>query len=152
MAREDLAAEIGVVVAHVGRHHRLRLDDDAVDELARHTNVMHRPRLARHDLAHLRDNGAARSLYRERHRQCGGRDRLVLEAQVAVLVGAGRAQEADVERKSSRLGGRARTFSVHVPPEQLIDEVAAFGPDVLYGFPGHLVQVGLAARGESDGA
>ncbi|MGE3293571.1 MAG: phenylacetate--CoA ligase family protein [Geminicoccaceae bacterium] len=56
-------------------------------------------------------------------------------------------QEADAGRKSSRLGGRARTFSVHVPPERLIDEVAAFAPDVLYGFPGHLVQVGLAARG-----
>lgn len=56
-------------------------------------------------------------------------------------------QEADTGRKPSRFGGRARTFSIHVPPERLIEEVAAFAPDVLYGFPGHLVLLGLAAGG-----
>jgi phenylacetate-CoA ligase len=56
-------------------------------------------------------------------------------------------QEADPERRPARFGGRARTFSIHVPPEALLDEVAAFAPDVLYGFPGHLVRLGLAAGG-----
>lgn len=56
-------------------------------------------------------------------------------------------QEADPERRPARLGGRARTFSIHVPPEQVVDEVAAFAPDILYGFPGHLLLLGMAAGG-----
>ena len=56
-------------------------------------------------------------------------------------------QEADPERRPTRLGGRARTFSIHVPPESVIEDVARFSPDVLYGFPGHLVLLGMAARG-----
>jgi phenylacetate-CoA ligase len=56
-------------------------------------------------------------------------------------------QEADPERKAARLGGRARTFSIHVPPETVLEDVATFRPDVLYGFPGHLLLLGLAARG-----
>ena len=56
-------------------------------------------------------------------------------------------QEADPERRPVRFGGRARTYSIHVPPEALVEEVAEFAPDVLYGFPGHLVLLGLAAHG-----
>ena len=56
-------------------------------------------------------------------------------------------QEADPERRPSRFGGRARTYSIHVPPEEIIDDVAEFAPEVLYGFPGHLLLLGLAASG-----
>ena len=35
----------------------------------------------------------------------------------------------------------------HVPPEEIIDDVAEFAPEVLYGFPGHLLLLGLAAGG-----
>ena len=56
-------------------------------------------------------------------------------------------QEADAGRKPARFGGRARTFPIHAPPETILDEVAAFAPDVVYGFPGHLLRLGLAAAG-----
>src|SRR5262249_29393017 len=52
-------------------------------------------------------------------------------------------QEADPERRPSRFGGRARTYSIHVPAEEIIDDVAEFAPQVLYGFPGHLLLLGL---------
>ena len=56
-------------------------------------------------------------------------------------------QEADPGRRPQRFGGRARTFSIHTPPECVIDDVASFAPDILYGFPGHLLLIGMAARG-----
>ena len=56
-------------------------------------------------------------------------------------------QEADPDRRPRRSGARARSFSIHVPPEHIVAEVAAFAPDVLYGFPGHLMRLGLAAAG-----
>lgn len=56
-------------------------------------------------------------------------------------------QEADPDRRPSRFGARARSFSIHVPPEHVVTEVAAFAPNVLYGFPGHLLRLGIAAAG-----
>ncbi|MNR04037.1 hypothetical protein D3C85_1199650 [compost metagenome] len=61
---------------------------------------MHRPRLAGDDLADLRDHCAATGLYRERHGQGAGSDRLVFEAEVAVLIGTACAQQGYVHRPS----------------------------------------------------
>lgn len=56
-------------------------------------------------------------------------------------------QEADPGRRDTGFGGRVRSFSIHVPPERIAADVAAFAPTVLYGFPGHLLRLGLAAAG-----
>ena len=56
-------------------------------------------------------------------------------------------QEADPGRRDTGFGGRVRSFSIHLPPERVVAEVAAFAPTVLYGFPGHLLRLGLAAAG-----
>lgn len=56
-------------------------------------------------------------------------------------------QEADPGRPDRGFGGRSRSFSIHVPPEQIMADVAAFRPTVLYGFPGHLLRLGIAAAG-----
>jgi phenylacetate-CoA ligase len=56
-------------------------------------------------------------------------------------------QEADPDRRPQRFAARARSFSIHVPPEHIVTDVAAFAPDVLYGFPGHMLRLGFAAGG-----
>lgn len=56
-------------------------------------------------------------------------------------------QEADPGRRDTAFGGRLRSFSIHVPPERVVADVAAFAPTVLYGFPGHLLRLGVAAAG-----
>ena len=56
-------------------------------------------------------------------------------------------QVADPDRRTARFAARARSFSIHVPPEEIVGEVAAFAPDVMYGFPGHLLRLGVAAAG-----
>ena len=44
-------------------------------------------------------------------------------------------QEADPERRPTRLGGRARTFSIHVPPESVIEDVAGSARTSSTAFP-----------------
>jgi phenylacetate-CoA ligase len=55
-------------------------------------------------------------------------------------------QEEQSARGASALN-RLRSFSIHRPLEQLLPEVQAFAPAVLYGFPGHLLRLGQAAAG-----
>lgn len=46
--------------------------------------------------------------------------------------------------------GRARSFSVHRPIEELLPALRTFAPSVLYGFPGHLLRLGRAAAGRLE--
>ena len=56
-------------------------------------------------------------------------------------------QEGDPGNGAPRLFGRLCTFTVHRPPAEILEAVLRFAPTVLYGFPGHLLRLGLAAGG-----
>lgn len=52
------------------------------------------------------------------------------------------------EQSSARLSAGLsplRSFSVHCPIDEVLPELRAFAPSVLYGFPGHLLRLGRAA-------
>jgi phenylacetate-CoA ligase len=54
------------------------------------------------------------------------------------------------EQSAARLAGslgRVRSFSIHRPIDQVLPELRAFGPTVLYGFPGYLLRLGQVAAG-----
>ena len=42
---------------------------------------------------------------------------------------------------------RVRSFSIHRPIDEMLPELRAFAPAVLYGFPGYLLHLGRAAAG-----
>ena len=72
------------------------VDDDSVHQAARN---LHQPGVQRPPLLnalHLRDHPTAAALRRQRHRGDAQADRLVLEAEVAVLVGRGPADDGHV--------------------------------------------------------
>lgn len=58
-------------------------------------------------------------------------------------------QDEQSSARSSALG-RVRSFSVHRPIEEVLPELRAFAPSVLYGFPGHLLRLGRAAGGRLE--
>ena len=55
-------------------------------------------------------------------------------------------QEADSSPRFPRNLLRERTFSVHRPVAEIVDEVERFQPTAAYGFPSHLKLLSLAAR------
>ena len=56
-------------------------------------------------------------------------------------------QEADPERRPTRFGGRARTFSIHVPPEERHRRRGRVRAGRPLRLSGHLLLLGLAASG-----
>jgi phenylacetate-CoA ligase len=56
-------------------------------------------------------------------------------------------QEAQSPPSSPGPLGRVRSFSIHRPIADLLPELRAFAPAVLYGFAGHLLHLGRAAAG-----
>src|SRR6478672_3985692 len=116
-ARDDLALahrhrlERGHRHAHLGGERRavcspvrlhvalgIRHHDDAIDDRARdlHLPRVERPRLG--DALDLRDHQPARVVRRQRERQRFDRQRLALHGDVAVRVGGGAANDADIDR------------------------------------------------------
>jgi phenylacetate-CoA ligase len=53
-------------------------------------------------------------------------------------------QEEQSARASGPLG-RVRSFSIHRALDEVVPELRAFAPSVLYGFPGYLLRLGRAA-------
>lgn len=53
-------------------------------------------------------------------------------------------QDEQATTRASALG-RMRSFSIHRPIDDVLPELRAFAPSVVYGFPGHLLRLGQAA-------
>jgi phenylacetate-CoA ligase len=53
-------------------------------------------------------------------------------------------QDEQATARSSALS-RMRSFSIHRPIDEVLPELRAFAPSVVYGFPGHLLRLGQAA-------
>jgi phenylacetate-CoA ligase len=56
-------------------------------------------------------------------------------------------QEEEPERRRPLIGARVRSFSIHRPIRDVVPEVQAFRPQVLYGFPGYLARLADLAAG-----
>ena len=56
-------------------------------------------------------------------------------------------QEEQSTRRSAAVSSRVRSFSIHRPIDEVLAELRAFAPTVLYGFAGHLRHLGRAAAG-----
>ncbi len=74
-------------------------DDDAIDEDARHLDVLRLDRAVGDDALDLRDDDAAVVVRGHRLRQHVERQRFLLHAEVAERIGAGRADQRDVDRR-----------------------------------------------------
>jgi phenylacetate-CoA ligase len=56
-------------------------------------------------------------------------------------------QEEQSTARSSAFSSRLRSFSIHRPINEVLPELRAFAPTVLYGFPGYLLHLGRATAG-----
>ncbi len=56
-------------------------------------------------------------------------------------------QEEQPTARSSAGSSRVRSFSIHRPIDEVLPELRAFAPAVLYGLPGYLLHLGRAAAG-----
>jgi phenylacetate-CoA ligase len=56
-------------------------------------------------------------------------------------------QEEQTTARSQAFSSRLRAFSIHRPVQEVLPELRAFGPTVLYGFPGYLLHIGRLADG-----
>jgi phenylacetate-coenzyme A ligase PaaK-like adenylate-forming protein len=56
-------------------------------------------------------------------------------------------QEEQFTPRSSAGSSRLRPFSIHRPIAEVLPELRAFAPAVLFGLPGHLLRLGRAAAG-----
>jgi phenylacetate-CoA ligase len=56
-------------------------------------------------------------------------------------------QEEQTTPRSQAFSSRVRVFSIHCTVQEVLPEIRAFGPTVLYGFPGYLLHLGRLAAG-----
>ena len=56
-------------------------------------------------------------------------------------------QEEQTTARSQAFSSRLRSFSIHRPVDEVLPELRAFAPAVLYGFPGYLLHLGRLAAG-----
>jgi hypothetical protein len=99
---ENLAGDRRVV----GRLRGLQLvgiDDDVIDQHARHAHVMRLQRAVLHDALHLRDDDAAIVARGQRLLQAAEIGALVLIGQVAALVRRGGADDRDIRRDGRKI-------------------------------------------------